>query len=213
MTDLTLARIRMNPHHPGARQCLRSMNDMHRTIMKLVPDGLGDEARSKANLLYRVDTSDQPTVFIQSTEQLRVGEIPPKWGTVETRSLTPMLQVIDKGMRVAYHATLNPTEHVKVTTRKGRVKSVRKAMPPGKDRQWWHNRARRAGLDLDTCEYHKPTWPPLQRNHDRNRGELKLVEFTGTAVITDPDALTSAIINGIGRGKAYGAGLLTLKPA
>lgn len=37
-----------------------------------------------------------------------------------------------------------------------------------------------------------------------------LTRYDGTATITDPDALTHALLTGIGRAKPYGAGLLSL---
>jgi CRISPR system Cascade subunit CasE len=40
-----------------------------------------------------------------------------------------------------------------------------------------------------------------------------LLRYDGTATVIDPDALHDAVIHGIGRGKPYGAGLLSLAPA
>jgi len=36
------------------------------------------------------------------------------------------------------------------------------------------------------------------------------VRFDGEAVISDVDAVRHAVLNGIGRGKSYGCGLLSL---
>ncbi|MFS8202560.1 type I-E CRISPR-associated protein Cas6/Cse3/CasE [Streptomyces sp. CWNU-52B] len=41
----------------------------------------------------------------------------------------------------------------------------------------------------------------------------QLTRFDGQATITDPDQLRHALLHGIGRAKAYGAGLLSLAPA
>ena len=48
------------------------------------------------------------------------------------------------------------------------------------------------------------------RSGDKNPVTLKLATFQGTLKVTDPQALRSALANGIGRAKGYGAGLLTL---
>lgn len=40
-----------------------------------------------------------------------------------------------------------------------------------------------------------------------------LIRYDGTATVTDPEALAAALLTGIGRGKSYGAGLLSLAPA
>jgi CRISPR system Cascade subunit CasE len=39
-----------------------------------------------------------------------------------------------------------------------------------------------------------------------------LTRYDGIAVVTDPDALRRAVLGGVGRGKSYGAGLLSLAP-
>ncbi|MFI7536506.1 type I-E CRISPR-associated protein Cas6/Cse3/CasE [Streptosporangium sp. NPDC049376] len=39
------------------------------------------------------------------------------------------------------------------------------------------------------------------------------VRYDGHLVVTDLDAFTAALVNGVGRAKAYGCGLLSLAPA
>ena len=39
---------------------------------------------------------------------------------------------------------------------------------------------------------------------------LGVATFEGVLEVTDPDALRRALTHGIGRGKAYGCGLMTL---
>ena len=39
---------------------------------------------------------------------------------------------------------------------------------------------------------------------------LALATFEGVLEVTDPDALRHGLVHGIGRGKAYGCGLMTL---
>ena len=48
------------------------------------------------------------------------------------------------------------------------------------------------------------------KGEDKRPVTLKLATFQGTLKVTDPRALRSALANGIGRAKGYGAGLLTL---
>ena len=42
---------------------------------------------------------------------------------------------------------------------------------------------------------------------------LSIATFEGVLEVSDPQALRHAVVNGIGRGKAYGCGLLTLARA
>src|SRR5690606_2198923 len=52
-----LARIRLNPHSRAVQRDLRNATDMHRTLMRLVPDQLGSSPRQAAGLLYRLDVT------------------------------------------------------------------------------------------------------------------------------------------------------------
>ncbi|MFE8992784.1 type I-E CRISPR-associated protein Cas6/Cse3/CasE [Streptomyces collinus] len=77
---------------------------------------------------------------------------------------------------------------------------------------WWLRRAAEAGLHLHVLT---PTSmePARSRGRDAPRMRPSLLRYDGTATVTDPDTLTAAMVHGIGRGKPYGAGLLSLAPA
>lgn len=55
----------------------------------------------------------------------------------------------------------------------------------------------------------------FRRNHDERVDvvALQLATFEGKLRVTDPDLLRHALVNGIGRAKGYGAGLLSLAQA
>ncbi|WP_406395959.1 type I-E CRISPR-associated protein Cas6/Cse3/CasE [Streptomyces sp. NBC_00887] len=100
-----------------------------------------------------------------------------------------------------------PTDHPRHPLRRGAVVALR-----GPDAlAWWHRRATQAGLAPDTT-----TMEPRNFRRPRSAGPgpfHRLVQFDGTALITDPQSLATALVNGIGRGQSYGAGLLSLAPA
>ncbi|MET7888757.1 type I-E CRISPR-associated protein Cas6/Cse3/CasE [Streptomyces avermitilis] len=75
---------------------------------------------------------------------------------------------------------------------------------------WWQRQTTTAGLHLTgpTETLRRPFLSP-----ERPAPFCKFTQFDGTATITDPDLLATALSEGIGKGKAYGAGLLTLAPA
>ncbi|MFE5331275.1 type I-E CRISPR-associated protein Cas6/Cse3/CasE [Embleya sp. NPDC056575] len=79
---------------------------------------------------------------------------------------------------------------------------------------WWHRRAGLAGLKLHTHLSH-----PLDAAVGRSgkggatqKVRHHRVRFEGTAEIVDPDALRAAVVGGVGKGRAYGCGLLTIAP-
>ncbi|WP_254667604.1 type I-E CRISPR-associated protein Cas6/Cse3/CasE [Streptomyces sp. SolWspMP-sol7th] len=46
-----------------------------------------------------------------------------------------------------------------------------------------------------------------------NRVRHQRIRFDGTATIADAEQLRTALVHGIGPGKAYGCGLLSIAPA
>ncbi|MGW0602598.1 type I-E CRISPR-associated protein Cas6/Cse3/CasE [Streptomyces sp. NPDC002640] len=53
----------------------------------------------------------------------------------------------------------------------------------------------------------------IARRLARNPTFLQATRLEGLALIADPIALQGAVLSGIGRGRAYGLGLLCLRPA
>ncbi|MEU2772893.1 type I-E CRISPR-associated protein Cas6/Cse3/CasE [Streptomyces sp. NPDC007162] len=224
----TLTRIRLNRRSHAARRDLADAVSLHKTVMLLAPDNLGDHPRQKAGLLFRLeDATDTtpPTLLIQSHQPPDLTRLPDRYGTAETRPLRPMLQALTPGRRVNYRITANASavrrvldDHQPVDHPHGR-----KVIPLNGDDAlaWWQRRAHQAGLALNTADATPARFRRSWKHHPGSTGGSAhtpgpvhaLTRFDGLATITDPDQLSHALLTGIGRGKPYGAGLLTLAPA
>jgi CRISPR system Cascade subunit CasE len=53
-------------------------------------------------------------------------------------------------------------------------------------------------------------WKIFQKRVENRNVKIKQATFEGILIVTDSDLFKKALINGIGREKAYGMGLLTL---
>ncbi|MFG2703153.1 type I-E CRISPR-associated protein Cas6/Cse3/CasE [Streptomyces sp. NPDC048386] len=207
-----LARIRLNPHSRAVQRDLRDAADMHRTLMRLVPDHLGDSPRQAAGLLYRLDETDTTSTLLVQATTLDPARLPDGYGHSDVKDLTPMFNALKKGLAVRYRIVVNPakTERLPLDQKGQRGKRIPLTGPEAD--QWWTRRATEAGLELRTL---LPT--PVAAAQPRAKGtppmRHHLVRYDGTATVTDPDALTDAVLTGIGRAKSYGAGLLSLGPA
>ncbi|WP_430379387.1 type I-E CRISPR-associated protein Cas6/Cse3/CasE [Streptomyces sp. B1-3] len=227
-TTATLTRIRLNRRSPAARRDLADAVSLHKSVMLLAPDDLGDNPRQQAGLLFRLDdaTNDTPpTLLIQSHQPPDLTRLPRHYGSTETRPLHPMFQALTPGRAVRYRITANASaarrvlaDHQPVDNKHGK-KIV--ALYGDDALAWWQRRAHQAGLTLTTTDI-TPTRFPRKRSRpagkpgeqDTHAGPVHvLTRFDGLATITDPDQLRHALLTGIGRGKPYGAGLLTLAPA
>ncbi|MGW7719193.1 type I-E CRISPR-associated protein Cas5/CasD [Streptomyces chartreusis] len=223
----TLIRIRLNLSNFDIRRNMHRPGSLHKTVMLLAPEGLGDNPRQKAGLLFRLEHATHtlpPTLLAQTRLPPDLARMPATYGQPETRDLTPLLAALTAGRRVRYRITANPS--TRYTIKKDADPFFPIAKPRHKDvpldgddaLAWWQRKATRAGLDL-----HSAALTPMARSQHpitRERTDrppdvfrYALTRFDGEATITDPDHLRHAVLTGIGRGKAYGAGLLSLAPA
>ncbi|MFG2276824.1 type I-E CRISPR-associated protein Cas6/Cse3/CasE [Streptomyces chartreusis] len=223
----TLIRIRLNLDNDDIRRNVHRPNSLHKTVMLLAPEGLGDTPRQKAGILFRLEHATHttpPTLLVQSQMPPDLTRLPAAYGTAETRDLTPLLAALTTGRRVRYRITANPS--IRRTVKDGTdpffpgVKPRHTDVPLHGDDAlaWWQRKATRAGLDLHSAALTPlpRSRHPIRKEHDdRPSGEFRyaLRRFDGEATITDPDQLRNAVLAGIGRGKAYGAGMLSLAPA
>ncbi|GAB2790285.1 type I-E CRISPR-associated protein Cas6/Cse3/CasE [Streptomyces daliensis] len=159
----------------------------------------------------------------------------PGWETLHYR---PFLGRLAKGDRWAFRLTANPVHSIR---RKDGEPTKRTAhVSPRHQLGWLLERQTRHGFMLlpgvvpdaqDPLERYaaivhgrrdlsfrkRPDDPAPgtgPKGKGRRSGPVSLVTavFSGRLEVTDPDALRNALTQGIGRGKAYGCGLLTLAP-
>jgi CRISPR system Cascade subunit CasE len=185
--------------------------------MHLLPDHLGPQPRHAAGLLFRLEPHPRhPVLLIQTTSPPDLTRLPDGYGTADTRDLTPLLTALTPGRAVHYRITANPS--VRNRPARHATATGQDPRPPGKISglhheaalAWWQRRASQAGITL----HNATATPCAYRRRDHTSGPYHtLTRFEGTAYITDPAALAAAVCTGIGKGKPYGAGLLSLAPA
>lgn len=200
-----LTQITPNFRNPHAHHDLADAVRMHRRVMSLLPGGLGDQPRRQAGVLYRIEQAPAGTrILIQTAIEPDLGKLPPGYGSAQARDLGPLLDWLSDGVLVRYRLTAN------TCMRKSRTKEV---VPlRGADAEkWWHDRAPGCGLDLQSLVSRAPG-DAVGGGDPKARVRHALTQFDGVAVVTDPTALATAIVTGIGRGKSHGCGLLSIAP-
>lgn len=202
-----LTRITPGPGSTAARGDLRDSVRMHQRVMMLVPDGLGDEARRRAGLLYRVEEGPAGLqVLVQTQVPPDPGRLPAGYGATAVRDLTPLLDWLRPGAPVRYRLAANTIRRMNHT---GKPVPLRGTAAD----EWWAARARdKCGLNLRSLVSRVPG--DAVGSGDPGKAIRHVItQFDGTAIVADAAALAGAVITGVGRGKAYGCGLLSIAPA
>jgi CRISPR system Cascade subunit CasE len=156
------------------------------------------------------------------------------------KPLSALLDGICAGRRYRFRLRANPTRrvHARATLdadpAKGRMRPE-KTEAEGKRVEltreadqvaWLERQARRAGFGIVSVR-RLPDWPDAKPDlpslvtapASRTRGErhgarltLASVVFEGALEVTDPEAFRTAVQSGVGPGKAFGCGLLSVAP-
>ncbi|GAA3196767.1 MULTISPECIES: type I-E CRISPR-associated protein Cas6/Cse3/CasE [Streptomyces] len=213
-----LTRLTLDSSRGDVREELRNAVAMHRRVMSLFPDLPGiEEARHHLGVLHRVEQGERWAVLmVQSNKEATPEQLPDGYATDSaSRNIEPLLDALAHGRRLSYRCDASPVRRPGHTTRELYKNLPRVVALHGRHAdEWWYRRAGLAGLKIHTHLSH-PLDAAVGRRGKGN-GTQKVrhhrVRFEGTAEIIDPDALRAAMTGGIGRGQAYGCGLLTIAP-
>lgn len=233
-----LTRFRFNTARLSARRLLSSPQAMHAAVMSAFPDvcsGVGGGPR----VLWRVDhnrANSEVLLYIVSPARPDLTHLveqagwpvaaPEGW---ETRPYAPFLSRLTAGTRWNFRLTANPVHHIR---RKSGEPIKRTAhLTPRYQVRWLLDRQERAGFRILERTEQEPRLPREDNYEvmvhsrrrmafskmDRATGEkhpvtLVAATFDGRLEVTDPDTLRHTLTAGLGKGKAYGCGLLTLAP-
>ena len=229
-----LSRLVLDPRSRQAGRDLGNVYQMHRTVMSAFPQ-VNEQGGARADLavLHRLDIDQRGsniTLLVQSGEE-------PDWSCLPegylfnldregqnpaTKTLSPSLVALSKGQVLRFRLRANPTKRIDTKSgpdgqrRNGRRVDLRTEM---QQVAWLSRRADRAGFRLVPV-YPGSNAPAVRvgaseklRGRTANRlVTLAGVLFEGLLEVTDPDNLRLAIRQGIGPGKAFGCGLLSLAP-
>lgn len=215
----TLSRLTLERRNPTAIRDLGDPADMHRTLMRAFPKASGDAPRQEFGVLFRVE-HEHATVIVQS-------QVDPDWGLLpaaytrhaESKGIEEVIAAIPTGRVLRFLLVANPTKKVRrqSAAKSGSRNSARVELTSDEARyEWLTERASGAGFVLAGGGPFDGV--RIDRLREPTRGgasgvTIKTVRFEGLLRVTDPASFAAGVRDGIGPGKAYGCGLLSLAPA
>ena len=208
---MILTRSYLNPRRRDARKLLASPQAMHAAIRSGFPPN-ADPGR----VLWRMDAEGpSATVWIVSADTPDLTHLEeqagwPSRSTTKSIAYGGLLRALDVDQAWAFRLTANPTHRAQHNGKK----KVFAHVTAEQQTQWLLDRQEQLGVKLHTGA-ETPTFTLVGRDTKRfRRGQstvtLGVAPFSGALEVVDPDLLRTALTSGVGRGKAYGCGLLTL---
>jgi CRISPR system Cascade subunit CasE len=231
-----LSRLVLNPRSRLVRHDLADCQSLHRTVLSSFPiksDGVG--AREEFGVLHRLEPSRRgaaPVLLVQSAEAPDWSRLPPDYLAPSATSTNPaavplrsFLDSLQQGERLRFRLRANPTK--KVDTKSGPNGERRngrrvKLKTEAEQIAWLQRKASEGSFEvlavktsadsaaLDVIdEGHAKGWRP---GADGRLGHLTFgtVLYDGHLRIIDPEVFRRTLERGLGSGKAYGFGLLSV---
>lgn len=232
-----LSRLLLNPRNRNVQKDLANCQDLHRTILRAfpqVPKTSKDEgARSQFGILYRLETNNHTglvSVLVQSQALPNWQELNSLSGylleddNIQNPACKPIGELYQKlkvGTRLVFRLRANPTRKTTVETKSKRVELYKEADQIA----WLQRKATQGGFRLLSLKLAKDLAnlqvQPMakdtgwRKQEDKSSQKLTFgaVIFQGELEIINLEAFQQTLINGIGSGKSYGFGLLSIAPA
>jgi CRISPR system Cascade subunit CasE len=199
-----LSKLILNDRDRQVSRHISNVHDLHRGIMQAFPDEQREKARADWNVLFRLEP-DSNILLVQSSLEPDWSKLPENY--LSRKDWKPFdLDVnqfpVDRLLQFRLKA--NPSKRDKATG-----KTVGLYYQPDQV-NWLHRQSERNGFKVESIDT-IPT-PNLWGKKKESKDSIKVhtVLFQGILKVQDPSLLVSAIQQGIGKGKSYGCGLLSL---
>lgn len=226
-----LSRIQLNPQRRDARRLLASPQRLHAAVLASYPEPPTGALDGAPRVLWRLDVEpdNRTFLYVVSPDRPDFAHLAEQAGWPSTERGTSkeygsLLDRLAPGQRWAFRLTANPTQYV-VPEHGGRAKRVAHVSVPHQEK-WLTERAESAGfriastqlpgvdgdLDAPVLRVTRRSTHQFSRRGAAKPVTLAVAQFDGVLEVDDADVLRRSLVAGIGPGKAYGCGLLTLAP-
>ena len=203
-----LSRIRLDTKKRSTMTAFSNPQKFHGAIESAFT---GERGRN----LWRLDELGGETYMLVLSEEIPdLSEAVKQFGhdgeSFETRDYDKLLERVTIGSRWQFRLTANPTICKKKSEDAPRGK-VMAHITVDHQEKWLADRAENHGFSLGPDEFRVTKSRSYSfSKHGERRVTLLSVTYDGILTVTDPEKFRVSMINGIGRGKAYGNGLLTI---
>lgn len=206
-----LSRIVLDLRHPSVRQALRDCNDMHRNLMQGFPTVQGEiPARNSAGVLYRlVERRDGVSLLVTSDavpDRQALGIRGYGLSADSPKDISRLEQVFVEGMALRFELLAAPCKKQAGDQKNSRRMFLRSQ---GERMEWLSRKAQQHGFEIiEASENSNPI--NIEGTKREMRIHYEAVRFVGTLRILDRERFWQAYCTGIGPGKSYGMGMLTV---
>jgi CRISPR system Cascade subunit CasE len=233
-----LSRLYLNPRNRQVRDDLADRQELHRTVMSGFPRADG-EARRRFSILYRLEVRrGTATLLVQSEAEPDWSNLKPGYlgAPPACKRVDAAYEAVASGQTLRFRLHANPTKRIPPANPRKRTGPRVELQREEDQLHWLRRKGEMGGFELLSVQ----AAPALQAGEGALGGEVPDVRavsqakvigrrlrdhaghakltfgsvlFDGELRVTDIERFREALRTGIGSGKAYGFGLLSIAPA
>jgi CRISPR system Cascade subunit CasE len=225
-----LSRLLLNPRNRAVQNDLVDCQHLHRTILRAFPQvNNTNSVRTQLGILYRLEQSQQNTglTLLVQSQTLPSWENLPQNYLLETsnlpnpacKSVEEAYQNLKLGMRLIFRLRANPTRKIASPSVDGKKSNGKRVEFQKEEDQilWLKRKAALGGfkllslkLNTDISSLQTQAVSKVYGFKKDHKLSFGAVLFQGELEITDLEVFKQTLLNGIGSGKSYGFGLLSI---
>ena len=207
MICMYLSRIQLSLNERSTMKALADLKYFHEALESCFP---GDRPRT----IWRIDKlKDNLYVLVLSGERTDLSsfcrQFSPTEHSWQTKDYEPLLSRIKNGNIWRFRLSANPTHRVKDPI--SEKKKLCAHITTDLQKKWLIKKSQQHGFQLatDGFDVTENKWFRFRKSSG-DVVTILSVTYEGLLMVTDVELFRQALTNGIGRGKAYGMGLLTV---
>lgn len=206
-----LTRIELDTNRRNTMKALASPNLIHGAVE-------GAFQGEKTRKLWRIDNlAGHSYLLLLSDEVPYMEQISKQFGLVgkaaawESKDYGKLLNRIESGGVWQFRLTANPTKCCR--DEEGRRGTIKAHVTTYYQKQWLLERSVKNGFSVKESEFDvtKSYWQRFYKGSERKKPlTILTVTYEGILTVTDADLFRKTLMEGIGREKAFGMGMLTV---
>lgn len=204
--EMYLSRIRLDAANRNTLRALTAPQKLHGALESSFPG-------ARERRLWRLDSLNGNLYILLLSEEIPdlsafCRQFCRTADDAQTKQYDGLLARITAGSAWHFRLTANPVKSQKQENSRGKVLAH---ITADYQKEWLLTHCEKHGFRLseDSFDVTQSKWYQFYKS-DRNRVSLLAVTFEGTLEVTDAELFRQALCAGIGRGKAYGLGMLTV---
>lgn len=207
---MNLYRIRLNQLKKSTVRAFSNPNLFHGAIERSIQD-------KRERVLWRIDKLQGNIYLLMlSNQELETSHLVNQFGYPEEKAQVAdynrLLDKIQNGSQWIFRLCANPVNRTAANLdQRGKVLAHTSEKH---QLEWLEHQGKRHGftVDLKKTSVRSIRWVSFKKTSSNNPVSFKEAAFEGVLTVTDSTLFRNALINGIGREKAYGMGLMTIIP-